>query len=45
MSTGRIKDMAAIVVRTGLSPESFWSLTIPEYNAIVTELNRAAKRR
>jgi hypothetical protein len=35
--------MAEFCVATGFTPEQFWDMTLEEYSAIVTALNRRNK--
>lgn len=43
MITGRVEEMAAFLVHTGMQPDTYWSLTLPERNAIIEVLNRKAR--
>lgn len=45
MRARRDDELAWFVVNLGLSPADYWQLTVGQRNAIVTEANKAARRR
>lgn len=45
MRKERLKDMAKFAVHLGIPPAAYYDLTLEEHNALLTEWNRANRRR